>query len=327
MSQRTRLPRLNLRIWVGLGLLIVVLLTCTNLNRLPAQPSSDHARVVRIVDGDTIVVEYRGGLESVRYVGMDTPERNQPGFRAAAEANHALVGGRTVRLERDVSDRDNFGRLLRFVYLEDGTLVNAALIAQGWAMPVEYRPDTTRAEEFRRLAVAAAKQRQGFWQGDSPHDGALGLALVTRAAMLRTGPATSFAEVAEVRLDTPLTVFARSANSRWLQVRPPDRRGGWITVGSVQLNIPVASLPVEDETPDPPVIATPVVTQRCPQGCEIQPDPTCVVKGNVGTGGERIYHLPGGGSYTRVIIRPDEGDRWFCTVAEAERNGFRAALR
>lgn len=318
---------------VTLGLALALLLAACRLSALPQQPASgpgELARVVQIVDGDTITVEIEERLETVRYIGLDTPERGAPGFRAATEANRALVGGKTVHLLRDITDRDRFGRLLRYVYLRDGTPVNARLIAQGWAMPVEYHPDLARADEFRRLAVDAAAQRQGFWQGTSAYDGVMDMALVTRPATLRAVPESSAAVVGNLTTNTPLTVFARSPNSRWVQVRPPDRRGGWVAIGSLNLNVPVATLPVGDAQPavaPTPTPALPAPAARCPTGCDLPPDPTCVVKGNVNSAGERIYHLPGGNNYDRVIIKPEEGDRWFCTVAEAEQNGFRAPRR
>ena len=71
------------------------------------------ARVAQVIDGDTIVIE--GGYH-VRYIGIDAPKRDEPLYREAKEANRALVEGKTVRLERDVSDRDRYGRLLRHVY-------------------------------------------------------------------------------------------------------------------------------------------------------------------------------------------------------------------
>ena len=76
-------------------------------------------RVVNIVDGDTIDVEIEGKTYRVRYIGMDTPERGRPFFSEATEANRKLVEGKTVVVEKDVSDTDRYGRLLLYVYLED----------------------------------------------------------------------------------------------------------------------------------------------------------------------------------------------------------------
>ena len=117
-------------------------------------PDSTDARVVRIVDGDTIRVQFGDGREEpVRYIGIDTPERGEECFQQASDANARLVEGARVRLERDVSERDRYDRLLAYVYREeDGVLVNEELVRQGYAVAKEYPPDTRLA---RRLAAAA----------------------------------------------------------------------------------------------------------------------------------------------------------------------------
>ena len=88
------------------------------------------ATVTSVTDGDTIRVEFEGcPLEDVRvrYIGIDTPERGQCYCAEATARNTALVAGQRVALQRDVSEWDSFGRLLRHVYLQDGTWVNGAL--------------------------------------------------------------------------------------------------------------------------------------------------------------------------------------------------------
>ena len=66
---------------------------------------------------------------------------------------------------------------------------------------------------------------------------------------------------------------------------------------------------------------------ECIGGCATLPDPSCVIKGNVNSKGEKIYHVPGGSFYDRTDIKPEEGDRWFCTAEEARNAGFRASER
>jgi hypothetical protein len=65
----------------------------------------------------------------------------------------------------------------------------------------------------------------------------------------------------------------------------------------------------------------------CIGGCATPPDPSCAIKGNVNSRGEKIYHMPGQRDYDRTDIKPEEGDRWFCTPEEAQAAGFRAAKR
>ena len=86
--------------------------------------------VSRVIDGDTI--ELIDGIK-IRYIGINTPEVNQPGGKEATEANRALVEGEKVRLEYDVQQQDKYGRTLAYVSLEDGTFVNAELVKQGYA--------------------------------------------------------------------------------------------------------------------------------------------------------------------------------------------------
>lgn len=341
---------------LSMGILIAFLLGCRLVGTPTTSPTTtsstrgDEAKVIRIVDGDTIEVLLRGNSETVRYVGIDTPERGQPGYRAAREANRALVGGQTVYLQKDKSDRDAFGRLLRYIYLEDGTLVNAKMIVDGMAQPVEYKPDTARANEFRQLALEAAKAKRGFWSGTSDIDGAMSYGLTKREADIRRGPGSEYNITTRVPEETLLTIFGRSPNGRWLQVRPPDRDGGWISSTSVIANVPIATIPLGEVngvtlvggTPVPNATSTaqssstqaqstpaptPQANPKCPKGCEVQPAPICNIKGNVNASGEKIYHMPGGSLYQRTTINITEGDRWFCTTKEAENSGFRAARR
>lgn len=139
--------------------------------RGPAGPTQ-RARVLRIVDGDTIVVSVGGREDRVRYIGIDAPESVRPNtpvehFGAeAAAANAALVGGRFVLLERDVSDRDQFGRLLRYVWLEtaDGPLfVNLELIARGFATAVTFPPDVRHVDLLRAAEREARSRARGLW--------------------------------------------------------------------------------------------------------------------------------------------------------------------
>jgi micrococcal nuclease len=128
------------------------------------------ARVVRVVDGDTIVVRVGGADERVRYIGMDTPEDVKPGTPvqcyslAAAAANRRLVAGRSVRLVSDAESHDRYGRLLAYVYREpDGLFVNAELVRRGYARVLTIPPNVAHEAEFRRLARRARAAGRGLW--------------------------------------------------------------------------------------------------------------------------------------------------------------------
>jgi micrococcal nuclease len=134
----------------------------------PAAGSSVDARVVRVVDGDTIVARVDGSDEYVRYIGVDTPETVKPdtpvqcyGPRASDE-NHRLAEGRTVRLVFDQEVRDDYGRLLAYVHAGK-RFVNAELVRGGFARTLAIAPNTSHAGEFQRLATKAARAGRGLW--------------------------------------------------------------------------------------------------------------------------------------------------------------------
>lgn len=120
----------------------------------------ERARVTRVIDGDTIDVEIGGEVYRLRYVGANTPERDEECYSDAVRANRNLVEGQTVTLVSDVSDTDQYDRLLRYVYVGD-TLVNAELIRQGYAEVVLYEPDRAEYETFRQLEREAARAGRG----------------------------------------------------------------------------------------------------------------------------------------------------------------------
>lgn len=137
----------------------------------------ERAVVLRVVDGDTIRVDRGAGSEPVRYIGIDAPETVRPNHPVewmgpeATSANAALVEGREVLLERDVSDTDAFGRLLRYVWVEPEpgrlVMVNLELVARGYAAAVTYPPDVRWADELRAAMAAARGAGLGLW-GDPP---------------------------------------------------------------------------------------------------------------------------------------------------------------
>jgi micrococcal nuclease len=139
----------------------------------PTGPTRD-AVLVAVVDGDTIRVRVDGVEEPVRYIGIDTPEPNptsaataEPFADEATAANRRLLegGGRLV-LERDASERDRFGRLLRHVWTQDDegwTLVNLALVAEGYAQVSTFPPDVRYADVLRAAQQAAREAGRGLW--------------------------------------------------------------------------------------------------------------------------------------------------------------------
>ncbi|MEW5992478.1 MAG: thermonuclease family protein [Chloroflexota bacterium] len=124
------------------------------------------ATVLSITDGDTIRVDRGHGSEPVRYIGMNTPEVGDPGGAEATAENARLVEGMEVVLERDVRDTGDFGRLLRYVWIDTGsswTFVNLELVRRGFAQAATYPPDVRFADVFLAAEQAARTAEVGLW--------------------------------------------------------------------------------------------------------------------------------------------------------------------
>lgn len=134
------------------------------------------AKVTFVIDGDTISLSTG---EKVRYIGVDTPETKHPVKKVecfggeAFEKNKQLVQGKEVRLEKDVSDRDRYGRLLRYVYLparqslgeggDDDIFINDYLARNGYASAATFPPDVKMSEQFRLAEREARFEGRGLW--------------------------------------------------------------------------------------------------------------------------------------------------------------------
>jgi len=151
----------------------------------PASPLNDAEKyypVVKVVDGDTIVVDINGKNETVRLIGLDTPETVDPrkpvqcfGEEASKKAKEILTGKR-VRLEMDASQGklDKYGRLLAYIFLEDGTFFNQFMISEGYGHEYTYNPSTGAdtypiglpykyQKEFKEAEKTAREEKKGLW--------------------------------------------------------------------------------------------------------------------------------------------------------------------
>lgn len=129
----------------------------------------------RVIDGDTFEIE---GQHKVRLIGINTPESTNKQERYGKEASaftKSQLEGKTVYLQKDVSEADRYGRLLRYVWLEKptdpyneneirGKMFNAILVLEGYAQPSTYPPDVTYSEYFVKFAREAREQGVGLWQ-------------------------------------------------------------------------------------------------------------------------------------------------------------------
>ncbi|PKM53553.1 MAG: nuclease [Firmicutes bacterium HGW-Firmicutes-5] len=126
----------------------------------------EEVQVDRVIDGDTIVVE---GDIRVRLIGVDTPETVKANHvvelygKEASAYTKDMLEGTFVYLEKDVSDVDRYGRALRYVFLEDGTLFNELLISEGYGKVVTYPPDVKYAERLMVAQVHARENNKGLW--------------------------------------------------------------------------------------------------------------------------------------------------------------------
>lgn len=232
-----RLLRIAVIFLLGAGSAIFINFTKPQVTK-PVEVTSEavtteSAVVSRVIDGDTI--ELTSG-KRVRYIGIDTPETVDPRKpiecygREASEENKRLVDGKTVRLEKDVSETDKYGRLLRYIYVGD-IFVNDYLVRQGFAHASTFPPDVKYAEQFRLAEQEARENNRGLWNGC---------------------------------------------------INPTNEIGQ-------------------------------------------NPTGSCAIKGNISSTGEKIYHLPGCGSYNKTVIDESMGEKWFCTEEDAQNAGWRKA--
>ena len=208
--------------------------------------------VYSVVDGDTIRVLINGKPESVRLLSIDTPETKDPRKPvqcfgdAATQKMVELVSGKQVKLTSDTlqPNRDKYNRLLRYVYFEDGTFINAEMVRQGYAFAyTKYLTD--KNDEMMTLEKEAREANRGLWSSC-----------------------------------------------------PVEQSGNGYQSQSV------TSTETSQSTSQP-------------EGCNI--------KGNINSSGDKIFHLPGCGSYERTKIDESNDEHWFCTEDEAVQAGWRKA--
>ena len=135
--------------------------------------TKEPALVTRVIDGDTVEVNLNGNLQTVRYIGIDTPETKHPSKPIecfgpeASRFNEELITGMQVLLEKDTTDKDRYGRLLRYVWIEKVGLVNQILVENGYARVSTYPPDV----KYESLLIAAESLAQadgiGRWSACS----------------------------------------------------------------------------------------------------------------------------------------------------------------
>lgn len=148
-----------------------LLAACSSSSADPTESLPGAARVVRVVDGDTLVVSIDGREERLRLIGIDTPESVAPdrpvecfGPEASAFMASLVPEGTRIVVERDVEARDDYGRLLGYVRrVEDDLFVNLEIVRQGYAQPLTIPPNVTHADAFVAAARTAREEALGLW--------------------------------------------------------------------------------------------------------------------------------------------------------------------
>lgn len=183
MPRRFRMPSRLPKTWLGLVVFILLAVLSIAEGRgwlddaanLAEQSQPGLYTVTRFSDGDTIVVNMQGTDQTIRMIGVDTPETRKPNAPvqcygpAASAYTKNLIGSQKVRLQSDElsTNKDRYDRFLRYVYLADGTFVNKKLIENGYGFYYPYFPFTL-SEEFAAAQQTAMQSNKGLWGNCNP---------------------------------------------------------------------------------------------------------------------------------------------------------------
>lgn len=180
MKSKLILTIAGLIILAGLVTALVFIIPKIHLPKNSVQPVKEsiiekpgYYKITSVTDGDTFTVNMDGRTEKVRLIGVDTPETVKPNSpqecygKMASDFGKKTLTNQLVRLEADPinQNRDRYDRLLRYAYLEDGSLFNAKLISEGYGFAYLSFP-FSKSEEFRQLQTTAREQNKGVWSGD-----------------------------------------------------------------------------------------------------------------------------------------------------------------
>lgn len=140
----------------------ILLVTYTNLSGyfVKTQSATETAIVGRVIDGDTVMLT---NGERVRLIGIDADEKGEECYTEAKERMRELVEGKDVLLERDVTDKDKYGRLLRYIYVDD-IFVNLVMVEEGMAKVYTIKPDIKYVEKFEDALRVARDGNGCIWR-------------------------------------------------------------------------------------------------------------------------------------------------------------------
>jgi micrococcal nuclease len=156
-------------------ILVPVILLISYIYVVPSSNKNNNSSaytyyVERVVDGDTFQIKFNGKLEKVRLIGVDTPETVNPNVpkeyfgKEASDFTKKMISKKNVRLEFDVQQRDKYGRLLCYVYLEDGRMLNEILLEEGYASVMTVPPNVKYSKRFLKLQQDSRNNKKGLWK-------------------------------------------------------------------------------------------------------------------------------------------------------------------
>lgn len=155
---------------ISLLLVFISVLSCSGTDSNQPLTQNGNWFVSRVVDGDTFFATNNGQKEKIRLIGVDAPEarnvgkkKKHPFGKISSQYLKDLIENKYVRLELDIDQRDQYGRLLAYVYLMNGTFVNAELVRLGYATVMTVPPNVKFADKFLELQKEAREKKLGFW--------------------------------------------------------------------------------------------------------------------------------------------------------------------
>ncbi len=148
----------------------ITLITSTGCTVSSEKNNHISAQVLRVIDGDTFIARVYGRTERIRLLLIDTPETVhptkpvEPFGKEASNFTKKILENQTVSLELDVQERDQYRRILAYVYLKDGTMLNEQLLKNGLAKVVVFPPNVKYVDPFRRIQKEAQHEQIGMWK-------------------------------------------------------------------------------------------------------------------------------------------------------------------
>lgn len=287
--------------WLALTLALAVALAAAAGCTLAPKPETAAALVDRVVDGDTLHVVVNGQKETVRLLLVDTPETKHPDKPVepfgpeASEFAKELLEGQTVRLEFDGPKRDKYDRLLAYVWIDD-VLFNELLVENGLArVAYVYDPPYKHYDTIAAAENRAMKEKKGIWSIEN----------YVREDGFDSELAASYWKEREAASEAMAAASETGGREKERSASKGAASAGEASAAKALEGTASAS--------------------EEPHGTFAAEEPACdnpLIKGNINSRGDKIYHLPGGQYYEQT-----KAERMFCSVEEAVAAGFRAAMR